>query len=428
MQITQDNPTDTSIKLTITADPSELAETKQHVLQELSSTVKPQGFRPGKAPLAIVEKNLDPATLQSEFLQHAVNELYGKAVDEKRLRPATQPQINITKFVPFTTLEFTAEVEAVGDIKLADYKAVKVKKQPVKITEKQIDDVIEDLRQRVAKKAEVKRAAKLGDEVVIDFAGSDTKTKEPIAGADGKDYSLTLGSDSFIPGFEAALVGSKAGDTKELPLTFPKDYRVTDLQNRKVTFAVTVHKVQSLTLPKVDAKFAAQIGPFKTVADLQADVRKELEAQQAREFERQYENELLQTLADKSTMAIPSSMVDEEVERIEQQERQDIAYRGQTWQEHLEAEGLDDAGHKAKTRPAAEQRIKAGLVLGEVAEKENITVTPEELEVRIQLLKGQYADDQAMQAELDKPENRRDILNRLLTEKTLDKLKTFAKS
>ncbi len=426
MQVTTEKLGPTTHKLTLVADQQLLDNAKAKVLEHLArGHVKVQGFRQGKVPKELVEKNVDQNLLQSEFLEQAVNQLYGQAVDEQRLRPVEQPKINITKFVPFTTLEVTAEVEAVGDIKLPDYKRIKLAKPAASVTPKDVDDVMKNLRQRAAAKQEVKREAKAGDEVVIDFTGVDAKTKEPVAGADGKDYPLLLGSNTFIPGFEDNVVGMKPGEAKEFDITFPKDYGVKPLQNHKVTFTVTVGKVQTVTEPKLDDAFAATVGPFKTLAELKADVKKQLQNDKLQEAERRYENELLQKIAEKSDVAIPKALVDEEIERIEDQERQNVVYRGQTWQEHLDQEGLTAEAHKEKNRPQAELRVKGGLILSEISLAEGIQVTPEELEMRLQLLKGQY-QDAAMQAELDKPENVRDIASRILTEKTLDKLKAYA--
>lgn len=425
MQVALEKLNPTKFKLTITADSELLLQVKGHVLGDLAKQVKLPGFRAGKAPAELVEKNVGQSVLQQEFLEHAVNELYTRAVQEKQLRPVAQPQVSIAKFVPFSTLEITAEVEAVGDITLGDYKKVKLARPVVTVTDKDVNEVLKNLQLRAANREEVKRAAAEGDEVWIDFKGVDAKTKEPVAGADGKDYPLLLGSGTFIPGFEDNLTGVKAGGNKEFTLTFPKDYGVKTLQNRKVTFNVTVNKVQKVVEPKLDDKFAAGVGPFKTLQELKTDVKAQLEQQRRSDAERTYESQLLEKVAEKSHAAIPEVLVEEEVERLEQEERQNVAYRGQTWQEHLDAEGVTAAEHRAKNRPAAELRVKAGMVLGEIARRENIEVTSEELELRLQLLKGQY-QDAAMQAQLDKPENVRDIASRLLTEKTLDILKSYA--
>jgi trigger factor len=425
MRVTKEQLSPTRLKLIIIADQTQLDTVKQHVLQHLAPNVKVPGFRPGKAPANLIEKQLDQAVLQSEFLEHAINDIYVEAAAQEKLRPVAQPQVSISKFVPYSTVEFIAEVDVVGDIKLADYKTIKLSPKTVEVTAKDVNDVIVNLRQRAAAKSDISRAAKVGDEVTIDFNGYDAKTKETIEGADGSAYPLVLGSKSFIPGFEEQLVGLKAGDDKSFDLTFPADYGVPTLQNRKVTFEVKVSTVQELAEPKLDDAFAASVGPFKTVAELKADIKKQLTAERQRDARNAYDDELLTKITEKSTVTIPDALVDEELDRIEEEEKRNLVYRGQTWQEHLDAEGLTEAAHREQKRPGAEQRVKAGLVLGEVAERENISVTPEELEIRIQLLKGQYTDP-AMLAELEKPENRRDVNSRLMTEKTLDRLRSYA--
>lgn len=425
MQVEKKRISDTKVQLTVAADDAMLARTKQAVLAGLRREVKLPGFRPGKVPPALIEKNVDANVLQSEFLDAAVNELYSAAVIQERLRPVDRPEVSIKKFVPFTTLEFEAVVEAVGDVKLPDYTKLKLVKKPIKVTTKEVDEVIEALRTRAAERKEVTRAAKAGDEVVVDFAGTDAKTGDPISGADGKGYPLLLGSNAFIPGFEDNLVGVKAGEEKTFTLTFPKDYGVQALQSKKVTFKVTATKLHEVVKPKIDDDFAAKAGPVKTVAELKADIKKQLTAEQHTQAERDFESELLEKITEQSTISIPKVLVDEEIDRAELDEKQNLAYRGQTWQEHLAAEGVTEAEHREQKRVAAEQHVKAGLVLTEIAEKEGLQVLPEELEIRMQILKGQYQDKQ-MQSQLDKPESRRDIANRLLTEKTIAELKAYA--
>lgn len=219
-------------------------------------------------------------------------------------------------------------------------------------------------------------------------------------------------------------MGIKTGQDKTFDVVFPKDYGVQALQSKKVTFSVTAKQVQEPKPPKLDDSFAAQAGPFKALAELKADIKKQLTIERQQQADRDYENQLVRNIAAKATMPIPEKLIDEEVERAEQNERQNITYRGQTWQEHLAEEGITEEEHRKRNRPNAHETVKAGLVLSEISEQEGIQVTPEEVEIRIQLLRGQYTDAQ-MLAELDKPENRRDIENRLLTEKTLAKLKAY---
>jgi len=427
MQVKRESLNGTSVKLTITADQVVLDQIKTATLRQLSQNVRVPGFRPGKAPDSLIEKHLDQSLFQSEFLDQAMNHLYIEAIQHEKLRPVIQPEVSVTKFVPFTTLEFVATVEAIGTVTLPDYRKIKLEPKATTVTAKDVDQVLDNLRTRGAAKSEVKRAAKIGDEVVVDFTGVDAKTKELISGADGQDYALVLGSKTLIPGFEDKLVGVKPGEKTEFTLTFPKDYSTKALQNRKVTFSVTVQKVQAVTKAKLDDAFAATIGPFKNIAELEADIKKQLTAEQKREQQQAYDSQLLEKISDKSTVAIPTALIEEEIDRMEDEEKRNIVFRGQTWQEHLDQEGLTPETHREKQREGARLRVKAGLILAEVADQEEIAVSPEELEIRIQLLKGQYTD-KAMQDELDKPENRRDIMNRLLSEKTLDKLRGYAQA
>ncbi|HSX06932.1 MAG TPA: trigger factor [Candidatus Saccharimonadia bacterium] len=425
MQVTRKDTTPTKVQLIITADQATLDATKAHVLADLAKDVNMAGFRKGHAPKALIEKSVDQSVLQTRFLDHAVNDLYVQAAVQEKLRPVSQPEVNITKFVPFTDLEFKAEVEVVGKITLADYKKIKVTKKVEATTDKDITAVLDDLRHRDSEKAEVKRTAKDGDEVVIDFSGVDAKTKEAIAGAAGNDYPLILGSNTFIPGFEPELVGLKADDEKTFNITFPADYGAVELQNKKVTFTVTVKTVREVKLPKLDDAFAAKVGPFKTVDELKKDIKAQLVAEKENQAQRVFENDLLAAVAEKAKADIPQVLVDEEIDRMEAEEKRNLVYRGETWQEHLKREGKTDAEHRDGLREQAEARVKTGLVLGEIAEAEKVTVSDKEIDAHIAELKKQYTDKQ-MQSELDKPENRHELSSRLLTEKTIAKLADYA--
>jgi trigger factor len=183
--------------------------------------------------------------------------------------------------------------------------------------------------------------------------------------------------------------------------------------------------VQELKEPKIDDDFAKHAGPFKTLAELKADIKKQLTAERERENRRNYENELIQKIVEGSKLEIPLTLVDDQLQRLEDEEKRNLVYRGQTWQEHLAEEGVTEEQHRDRHRPDAELRVKAGLVLSEIAEREQLSVQPEELEIRIQMLKGQYKDP-SMQAELDKTENQQEIASQLLTEKTIAKLVEFS--
>lgn len=424
MQVILKSLSDTTTKLTISANANDLAAMKKHVVEKLAPKVKMPGFRAGKVPLELVERQLDPNTLQGEVLDEAVNHYYGDALAEKNIRPVGQPKIELTKYVPFTELEFTAEVEVLGKINLPDYKHLDVKKPAVKITKKDIDEVLSRLQAQTAEYIEVDRAAKSGDRATINFDGKDAKG-EPIANARGKDYPLTLGSNTFIPGFEDNVMGLKKGETKEFTISFPKDYGVKALQDKKVTFTVTINKLEETKQQPVDDAFAAKVGPFKTVEELKADIEKQLGVERERQAQQEFENQIIKALIAKAKLKLPESLLSEQIDIVDTEFKQNLAYRGETIKEYLENSGQTEEEYREKElKPAAEERLKAGLILSEVANEEKITVTPEELEIRMQIMKGQYTDAK-MQEELDKPEARRDIASRLITEKTIAKLISY---
>lgn len=424
MTVTQKAAGPDKVLLTISAVAAELEPIRIHTLGHFTKSVKIPGFREGKAPLDLIEKHIDQQQFMNEFMEHAVNELYGKAVVQEKLRVVAPPQIEVKKFVPFTTLEFTAEVLTVNITKLADYKTIKVEKQSVSVTAKDVDAVISDLRLRSAQRTATDQAAKNGNEVVIDFSGKDAKG-DPVPGADGKDFPLLLGSQQFIPGFEDNLIGLKAGDRKEFTLAFPKDYGVKSLQDQKVTFAVTVKAVNTLYETAENDALAAKVSPFKTLAELKADIKKQLTAERQNQANRLVESQIVDEIVSKSQVTIPAQLVEEQVMRMEEDEKRNLLARGSTWDEHLKQESLTDATHRDRHRPDAERNIKAGVLLGEITELEKIDITPEELSIRVQILKGQ-SPDPTMQAELDKPEVLRDLRARMLTEKTLSKLVDYS--
>lgn len=418
---------ETKVKLIIKATAEDLAPYKNHVLTKLSKQVKLPGFRNGKAPIAMVEKNVDQNLLQTEFLDLAMTELYSKAAAREKIRPFSRPEVTVKKFVPFSILDFDIVTDVIGKVKLADYKKIKLAKAKAEVAAKDVNDVIDSLKVRVAEKKEVDRAAKKTDEVWIDFKGVDMKD-QPISGADGKDYPLVIGSNTFIPGFEDNVIGLKRGDEKTFTLTFPKDYGVKALADKKVKFTVNVKKVQEVVEPKLDDEFAAKVGPFKTLKDLKDDIKKQLGIEKQNEVDKQYANDLIEKIAGKSTVAIPDIMIDQQAGHNLEEFKRNLTYRGQTYDEFLKSENTTEEKYKAEVlAPQAEKQVKTSLVLAEIADAENLQITPEELEIRIQMLKGQYQDPQ-MQEELDKPENRQDIASRMLTEKVLDNLERYANS
>ena len=422
MKTTVTHESDTRVKVVVAADHAELAAAEQVALKRLAKTVKVNGFRTGHVPLEIVKKHADPNALAQETLDAALNRAVAEAFLSNDLQVLARPEVEIKKYVPGELLEFTAEADVLPEVKLGDYKKLKVKKAAVNVDKKEIDEVIERIQKGLSEKKEVKRAAKIGDETVIDFVGK--KDGEAFQGGTGKDYPLVLGSNSFIPGFEDALVGLKAGDTKDVKLAFPKDYHAKDLAGQDVVFEVTVKKVNSVKLPALDDKFAAKAGPFTSMEDLRRDIKAEITAQAERRVKDDLKDELVKQLVAKSTVSVPSVLRDDQIRSLEQDLRQNLMYRGRTLEQYFEEKGYADrdAWVKAEANDAADARIKAGLVLAQLSKELKIEATADELAAHINAYKQQYANNPKMAKHFDKPEAQREVANRLITEKTIDKL------
>jgi trigger factor len=404
----------------IVAELKELTSIHKATVKRLGANVKVQGFRSGTAPLPILEKNIDSSMLQSEFLQAAIELLFEKLVRTEKLKIVTQPTITLKKFVPYTTLEFEMSIETLGKIVLPKLDGLKAKKEVKKIGVKDIDEVIKQLREQQSVRNDVDRPGKTGDQVWIDFVGTETKSGEPIKGGSGENYPLMLGSNTFIPGFEDALTGLAKGDVKDFNVTFPNDYGVASMQGLDATFKATIVNVQEVVLPELTDEFAAKIGPFKSVENLKSDIERELKTRADIDASAAYEADLVRDLTEKTKLTIPAGLVAEQLQRTQSNFMQNLADRGQTMQEYLESQKLTEEDFMLKElKPEAEKRVKTSLVLAEVVNVLGLNVTNDELETHVSELKARYAGDQKLQDQLNSPEGTSELRARMLTDKAV---------
>lgn len=411
---------ETRVQLTVALDAAELEAAKQVALVRLGRKLTVPGFRKGHIPAGVVAKNVDPSVLAEETADAAISRAVAEAYTTENIMPLERPDVEVKKFVPEQELEFTAESEILPEVKLGDYRKLKVKRPEVKVAKSDIDDVILRVRKNFAEKSEVKRAAKLDDEAVIDFVGK----KDDVAfdGGTGKDYSLVLGSGSFIPGFEEAIVGHKAGDEFDVPLEFPADYHAKDLAGQKVVFSVTLQKVNETKLPEENDELAAKTGEFTSMDELRDDISRELTAQKNREADDKVRDDLVGQLVEKSKVIAPQLLIDDQLRSIETDMQQNLMYQGLTLEQYIAQKGFkDEADWKEKeVTPAATRRVQAALVLSAVARKEKIIASEEQVAARIDTYKQQYANNPEMVKRFDEPEIQSDIANRLATELTVD--------
>ena len=290
----------------------------------------------------------------------------------------------------------------------------------MKITEKDIQGVLDNLAQSFAEKKVTKRAAKLTDEVIIDFVGK--KDGKAFEGGSAKDYRLGLGSGTFIPGFEDGIVGHEPGDKFELELTFPKDYGVKDLAGAKTTFEVLLKQVNEVVKPEINDELAKKVGPFEDLKALKEDIKKNLSAQTERQNTENFKNDLVEALVKKSTVPAPEILIDDQMRMMRDDVTRNATSNGVTFEEYIARAGETAESWEKKAREIATQRVKGSLVLQNLANAEKISVSDDEVAEKIAELKEVYKRSPEALKSIKDPNVKMDIKNRMTIEKTLDYL------
>lgn len=422
MKTSVKNLSDTRVEVTISLDKKELDDAQKVAIAKLSKEMKVAGFRKGKVPYDVALKNADPVKLQDEILNTAVSKAVAEVFVKEDIKAIERPLVDVKKFVPGEMVEFTAETDVLPKIKLGDYKKLKSTIKPEKVAEKDINEVIGRITSAFTEKKEVKRAAKKGDTVNIDFTGK----KDGVAfdGGTAKGFDLELGSGSFIPGFEEAIVSHKLGEEFDIDLEFPKDYHAKDLAGQKVVFTVKLNNVKEAKKPKLDDELAKKAGPFNSVEELKSDIKEQLAKQKEQEASEKQKDELVRQLIEKSEIPTPGVMIEDQKRAIEQDFIQNLAYQGLTLDSYINVNNFKDKDEwmEKEVTPVAINRVKSGLALAELSKEFKVKVTPEELTNQINLFKAQYQNNPEVTKQFEDPAVIQDIENRLATEKTVTRL------
>ena len=420
MKVTTKKLSDTSVEIKVVLDKNDLKEAEEKAVKRLIKDVKIEGFRKGKAPLDMAKKAINPNDLASVSLDIAVRTSVPKAFEEGKSTPLMIPNVEVTKFVPGETVEYTAKADILPEVKLGDYKKLGIKKETTKVSDKDIDEVVENIQNAYAEKKVAKKKAEMGDEVVIDFEGS--LNGEKFEGGAAKDFTLGLGSHQFIPGFEEGIVGHESGDRFDLELTFPKDYHAEKLAGKKTVFNVLVKQVSELVKPELDDELAKKCGPFKTIDELKADIKKNLETQNSAKADEKFKDDLVNKLVEKSKVSAPEIMVKDQLNLIKNDISANAARQGLQFEDYLKQTGQTEEDWENEARKVAEQRVKASLCLQILARDEKIEVEDEIVDAKIAELREVYKKSKEALKNLKDPNVRQDIKNRLTIEKTLNYL------
>ena len=414
------NKKKTSVEFDVEFTSQDFEPARLKALARLARNVKIDGFRKGKAPANIVEQHVDPNELSMQTLDIMVREAIPKIYEEAKVQPISAPNVDIKKFVPGEMAEVTISSDIMPDVKLPAYDKLKAKYSESKVEAKDVDDVLNRIAESFAESKAVKRAAKLTDEVIIDFVGK--KDDVAFEGGSAKDYKLRLGSGQFIPGFEDGIVGHEPGDKFDLKLKFPKEYHSKDLAGASVVFEVLLKQVNEMTTPKIDDELAKKTGAFPTIKELKADIKKNLEAQAKQRADEAYRDAILEEIVDGATTEAPEALVKEQSEHIKEDMLRNLQARGSNLEEYLKQTKQKEEDWSKEIEEAAKRRVIGHIVLAKLSEELKIKVTDSEVEKQVAELQAVYKKDEHALRELQTPEAVASIRNRLRINKTMDKL------
>jgi len=374
MQVTETNSDGLKHEMTVVIAAADIERRVTSRLSEIGRTIRLPGFRPGKVPLTVLRKRYGPSVM-GEVLERTVSDSSSEAMRERNLRPALQPKIEIVSFNEGADLQYKLAVEVLPQIELANLGDIQIDRLKPDVPEEEIDSALERIAKQQRKSEPVERAAEKGDIVVMDFVGSVGGVEFP--GGSAKDYSLELGSCSFIPGFEDQLIGIKSGEERAVKVDFPADYGADDLAGKAAEFKVNAKSVKALAEQPIDESLAEAVG-MENLEALRQTVRERIERDYSGIARQKLKRQLLDRLAERHHFTVPAGMVDIELDTIWRQYQAQLERAKQSGAEQAEAP-KDEATVKTEYKDIAERRVRLGLVLAEVGSKNNLTVTQDEI-------------------------------------------------
>ncbi|MBP7898374.1 trigger factor [Candidatus Gracilibacteria bacterium] len=423
MKVTKEVLGKSQVKLIIELDEQEVQQYKQQAAKRLSEQVKIPGFRPGTAGYDVVKLHVGDAAITKQMIDLALPVTYSKAVTDEKLPVVSRPQVNILTEEPF---KYEAIVALLPDVKVTNYKNVKIDVDTAKVEDKDVDNVFDNLRKHYATYTPVTdRPVKKGDRVEIDFNGTDTEGVA-IEGTASKNHPLVVGENTLIPGFEENLEGMKIGETKTFQVTFPKDYHAAHFQGKVVNFETTMQKADEPKLPELNDEFVEQVvGEKKTLAELTKEIRGNLEGQRKNEVRMKQEDKLLEALLERTEAEIPEQLIDEEVEYIIEDLKADLTEKGIAFDMYLKTTKKTMEDLMKDNRKEAEKRIKIRLALQFLFTEEKIEADDKDIDMELEEITGSYPEAEREKAKKEFKGNQQMLLrikNRAMLRKLFDKL------
>jgi len=367
---------------------------------ELSKDMNIKGFRPGKVPANIVEKEKGSQALYNQAANIAIQKTLPKILLEKELEVIGQPEISVNKIVSGGPMMYKAVFSTIPEVKLGKYKGLKIKQKKVKIGPKEIDQSLKYLQQSRAKTTSVDRPAKKGDQVQIDFV-TRHKDNTKVKGGESKNYTLNLGQGKFIPGFEEKLEKMKAGDKKSFSLKAPKDWPQKNLAGKDLNFEVKLNTVQEKELPELSDKFAKSLGNFQSLDQLKKNIEQGIAQEKQNKEQQRIKMELIKKASENTKVEIPQALIDSELNKMVQELKANVQKMGLEFNKYLEQIKKSPEDLKKEWKQQAKQRVRTALTLNAIAKKEDVEATDQEVEQKMNEILKNYPNPEEAKKNID---------------------------
>ncbi len=380
------------VKFEITVEAAKFSEAVKKAYKKNSKKYDVPGFRKGKAPLAIIEQHYGAGVFYEDAVNFCCDDTYPVALKENDIKPVDYPEIDIVEIGEGKDLVYTAKVTVVPEVELGEYKGIEVKKVQYPVTEEDIDNELKSVQQKNAR-IETKEAEGIIEKsniAVIDFKGSIDGT--PFEGGEGTDYSLEIGSGSFIDNFEDQLIGLKKGDKKDVEVSFPEEYGKEAFNGKKAVFNVTIKDVKIKELPALDDELAKEVSEFDTLEELRNDTKSKFEVNNSKKEKEEFEDAAISAVCDNAKVSVPEVMIKSEVDQMLKELESKLSYQGLDLKSYYEFTNSSEEKVREFMSETAEKRVKTRLVLEEIVKKEDIKATEEELIAKATELAKQYSD------------------------------------
>ena len=389
MSVQVENLEKNMAKLTIEVSAEELEKALQSAYLKQKKNISIPGFRKGKVPRAMIEKMYGAGVFYEDAANALIPQAYSQAAEESKLDIVSRPEIHVEQIEKGKPFIFTAAVAVKPDVTLGEYKGVAVPVSHTEVTDEEVEAELKKEQEKNSRTITVEdRAAEKGDIVTIDFEG--TVDGETFQGGSGKDYPLTLGSGTFIPGFEDQLVGAKAEDVVDVHVTFPEDYNSEELKGKAAVFKCTVHKIETKELPELDDDFAKDVSEFDTLEEYKNSLREDLKKKKEDEAKREKENAAVDKAVANAQMEIPDAMLDTQAAQMVDNFARRLSAQGMSMEQYMQYTGQNAAALQEQMKPQALKQIQTRLVLEKVAQVENIQISDERLEEEFEKMAKMY--------------------------------------